>query len=105
MRKMVRMKIRTEEVELTKYPLLIMRIYEDPDNLPLPLIQLSHKYSLSLYTYMREVEVVVEELWREEWRSQSISQYKDLHPDGFNKTQPRCLPYIQVIQSKLKIIS
>ena len=102
LRKMVRMQLNNEGVNLSVYPKNSVNNNPDLDNLPLPLIQLSHKYSLSLSTHMREVEGVVEELWREEWRKQSSIQLKDPHPESFHqplnyKTQPRCLPFLQVI--------
>ena len=103
LRKMVRMKMNNEGVNLSDYPLNSTSNKSDLENLPLLLIQLSHKYSLSLSTHMREVEGVVEELWREDCRKQSIIQPKDPHPDGFHKplnykTQPRCLPSFQVFK-------
>ena len=92
-----------EGVNLSDYPLNSASNKSDLENLPLLLIQLSHKYSLSLSTHMREVEGVVEELWREDCRKQSIIQPKDPHPDGFHKplsykTQPSCLPSFQVFK-------
>ena len=96
------MKIRTEGVNLSDYPLNSGSNKSDLDTLPLLLIQLSHKYSLSLSTHMREVEGVVEELWREDCRKHSSIQLIDPHPESFHqplnyKTQPICLPFLQVI--------
>ena len=65
LRKMIRMKINNERVNLSEYPLDTRRNYSDQDFIPLPLVHLSHKYSLSFTTFMKEVEVVVEELWKD----------------------------------------
>ena len=61
LRKMVRMKINNEEVNLKDYPIKIVRIDVELNCLPLPLIQLSHRYSISLSTHQRKVETVVGE--------------------------------------------
>jgi hypothetical protein len=69
--KMVRMKMNNEGVNLKDCPMKTVRIDEDSDCLPLSLIELSHRYSLSLSTHQREVETVVEECWRETWMKKS----------------------------------
>jgi hypothetical protein len=47
--KMVRMKVNNEGVNLKKYPVTI-KMDEDLDCLPLPLIELSHRYNIFLST-------------------------------------------------------
>ena len=64
LRKMVRMKMNNERVNLKDYPMKTMGMYEDSDCFPLPLIELSHRHSISLSTHQREVETVVEECLR-----------------------------------------
>ena len=85
LRKMVRMKMNNEGVNLKDYPMKTMRMYEDSERFPLLLIELSHRYSISLSTHQREVETVVEECWREEWRKQSDFQTNDFHQDDLHK--------------------
>ena len=86
LRKMVRMKMNNEGVNLMDYLIKTVRLDKDCDCLPLPLIELSHRYSISLSTHQREVETVVEECWREEWRNQStILQTQDFYQDDSHK--------------------
>ena len=85
LRKMVRMKLNNEGVNLKVCPMKTVRIDEDSDCLPLPLIQLSHKYSISFSTHQREVETVVEECWREEWMKKSTIQTHDIYQDDSHK--------------------
>ena len=85
LRKMVRMKTNSEGVNLKDYPIKTVRIDEELECLPLPLIELSHRYSISLSTHQREVEAVVEECWREEWRNQSTIQTQNLYQDDSHK--------------------
>merc|ERR1719206_125384 len=58
-----------------------VRTISEQDLLPLPLVQLSHKYSLSLSTYMREVEAVLGDLWKEELGNhmlvKNVAPYQD----------------------------
>ena len=56
--------------------------------LPLPLIYLSNRYSVSLSIHQREVEAVVEECWREEWKKQSNIQQQDQSTARFSTFQP-----------------
>ena len=65
LRKMVKMKIKTEGVKIIDSPPRHHR-----DVLPLSLVYLSHRYSLSLNTQQESVEVVIEEIWKEEWEKQ-----------------------------------
>lgn len=65
LRKMVKMKIKTEGVKIIDSPPRHHR-----DVLPLSLVYLSHRYSLSLNTQQENVEVVIEEIWKEEWEKQ-----------------------------------
>ena len=93
LRRMVRMKMTNEGVNLMDYPIKTFRIEEDCDCLPFPLIELSHRYSISLSTHQREVETVVEECWREEWRNQSTIQTHDFSQDDSHKiAQDQHLP-------------
>ena len=85
LKKMVRMKLNNEGVNLKVYPIRTVRIDDELDCLPLPLIELSHRYSLSLSTHQREVETVVEECWREEWRNQSTIQTHNFYQDDSHK--------------------
>ena len=85
LRKMVRMKMNNEGVNLMDYPIRTEQNNKDSDCLPLPLIELSHGYSISLSTHQREVETVVEECWVEEWRSRLNIQTYDLHEDDLHK--------------------
>ena len=65
LRKMVRMKVKTEGIKLTDYP-----PNQHRDILPLSLVYLSHRYSLCLNTQQEDIEVVVDEIWKEEWERQ-----------------------------------
>ena len=85
LRKMVRMKMNNEGVNLMDYLIKTVRLDKDCEYLPLPLIELSHRYSLSLSTHQRELETVVEECWREEWRNQYINQTQNLYQDDSHK--------------------
>ena len=51
LRKMVRMKMNNEGVNLMDYLIKTVRLDEDCDCLPVPLIELSHRYSISLSTH------------------------------------------------------
>ena len=62
---MVRMKVKTEGIKLTDYP-----PNQHRDILPLSLVYLSHRYSLCLNTQQEDIEVVVDEIWKEEWERQ-----------------------------------
>ena len=86
LRKMVRMKMNSEGVNLMDYQIKTTKIHDGSDCLPLPLIELSHRYSISLSTHQREVETVVEECWREEWRNQSRNKTQDLYQDATLKS-------------------
>ena len=70
-----------------------VRTFSEQDLLPLPLVQLSHKYSLSLSTYMREVEAVLGDLWKEELGNhmivQNVDPYQDCSP---RNSQDQILP-------------
>ena len=79
LRKMIRMKMINEGVNLTNCAGKKVKNYEDC--LPLPLIELSHRYSISLSTHQGDVETVVEE----EWRKQSTIQTHDLYQDDSHK--------------------
>ena len=69
LKKMVRMKIKTEDIRLTEYSPKQQR-----NLLPLVLAYLSHRYSLSLNTFQENIEIVLEELWKEEWEKQCSIQ-------------------------------
>ena len=85
LRKMIRMKMNNKGVNLLDYLIKTVRLDKDCDCLPLPLIELSHRYSISLSTHQREVETVVEECWREEWRNKSTIQTHDFYQDDSHK--------------------
>ena len=68
LKKMVRMKIKTEDIRLTEYSQKKQRF------LPLVLVYLSHRYSLCLNTFQESIEIVLEEIWKEEWEKQNSIQ-------------------------------
>lgn len=68
LKKMVRMKIKTEDIRLTEYSPKKQRF------LPLVLVYLSHRYSLCLNTFQENIEIVLEEIWKEEWEKQNSIQ-------------------------------
>ena len=101
LRKMIRMKISNDRVNLNEYSMNKVRTISEQDLLPLPLVQLCHKYSLSLSTYMREVEVVLEELWWEELsKPTSIQNNYEQHVLKTDQTQvlPRFSTFLSVTQ-------
>ena len=61
LRKMLKMKIQSDGVSLADYSPLPHK-----DIIPLSLVYMSHRYSLSLTTHQDNIEKVIEELWREE---------------------------------------
>jgi len=77
---MLKMKMKTEGVNLVEYP------FQNLGYLPLPLIYLSNRYSVSLSVNQREVEAVVEECWREELRKKSNIEPQDLYGNFSHKT-------------------
>ena len=101
LRKMIRMKINNDRVNLSEYSMNKVRTISEQDLLPLPLVQLCHKYSLSLSTYMREVEAVLGELWKEELSNPTSIQNNYVH--HFLKTDqdqvlPRFSTFLSVTQ-------
>jgi len=101
LRKMIRMKLNNDRVNLSEYSLNKLRTISEHDLLPLPLIQLSHKYSLSLSTFMREVEAVLGELWKEELNNPICIQNNYEHHDigtSQDKVLPRFSTFLSVTQ-------
>ena len=101
LRKMIRMKINNDRVNLNDYSMNKVRTISEQDLLPLPLVQLCHKYSLSLSTCMRELEAVLGELWKEELSYPTFIQNNYEH--HFLKTDqdqvlPRFSTFLSVTQ-------
>ena len=84
LRKMVRMKVKTEGVKLADYP-----PNQHRDILPLNLVYLSHRYSLCLNTQQEDIEVVVDEIWKEEWERQFSIQPESPYENYSHKSQCR----------------
>ena len=92
LRKIIRMKMNNDRVILRDHSINKVRTYSYHDWLPLSLIQLSHKYSMSLSTHMREVEGVLEELWKEEFSNNVAIQKNDQHDILLKSVQNQVLP-------------
>ena len=83
LRKMLRMKLKTDGIRLLEYS----PPAQHKDILPLTLVYLSHRYSLSLNTQQQDIEAVLEELWREEW-DQQFSIQSDSPQLNFSTRSP-----------------
>ena len=82
LKKMVKMKIKTENIKLTDYSPKQLKHF-----LPLGLVYLSHRYSLSLNTFQENIETVLEEIWKEEWDKQYSIQPESPY-ENFSRKSP-----------------
>ena len=95
LKKMVKMKIKTENIKLTDYSPKQLKHF-----LPLGLVYLSHRYSLSLNTFQENIETVLEEIWKEEWDKQYSIQPESPY-ENFSRKSPSLFSTFQQPSARL----
>ena len=83
LRKMLKMKIKSDGVNLADYS-----PPPHKDILPLSLVYMSHRYSLSLATHQDNIEMIIEQLWREQLEIEELSIQAESPYENFEEKAP-----------------